>query len=149
MDALRPRPWLAEPAEPPMRLTFEPHHVKYLQTVAAIVLVAVGLLVASLVVRELRFAPWSFDIKVDAASPLVPREAVSVPMLVLGGGRQVRVGEARLDAIAELGSMSLLRRAEDRGSFGAREVRSYQGLTLVFEPFERAGGSRVAAIYLQ
>ena len=38
---------------------------------------------------------------------------------------------------------------EEQGPLGVREVRAYQGVTLVFEPFERAGDPRVAAIYLQ
>ena len=74
---------------------------------------------------------------------------MSVPALVLAGGRQIHVGEARPDAVAGLGSLPLLKRTEDAGPFGAREVRAYQGMTLVFEPFERAGAPRVAAIYLQ
>jgi len=40
-----------------------------------------------------------------------------------------------------------------RGPLGAREIRSYQlagtKFILVFEPFERRGEPRVAAIYLQ
>lgn len=69
--------------------------------------------------------------------------------LVLAPGREVHVGEARPDAVASLGSLTLLKRTEEAGPLGAREVRAYQGVTLVFEPFERAGDPRVAAIYLQ
>jgi hypothetical protein len=98
----------------------------------------------------LRFAPWDLRATpAPAVATVVPAEAVSVPMLVLAAGREVHVGELRASALDSLGSMRLVTRAEESAPLGTREVRTYQGVTLVFEPFERAGDSRVAAIYLQ
>jgi hypothetical protein len=79
----------------------------------------------------------------------VPPEAVSVPTLVLGAGSVIHVGEARTAAAASLTAVTLVKRTEERGPLGAREVPSDQGFTLVFEPFERQGEARVAASYLQ
>jgi hypothetical protein len=101
--------------------------------VAAVFLLAT-LSVGSLILRELRPAPV-----VRAAPPVrpvistipatVPARAVSVPVLPFLDGKDV-----------------------DRGSFGERLTRFYEyggsRFILVFEPFERNGESRVAAIYL-
>ena len=133
------------------RLSFAPDHVReHVEWAVAAALVAATVLIGSIVVRELRFAPW--DLRATPAPPVatvMPAEAVSVPMLVLAAGREVRVGELRASALDSLGSMRLVKRAEESAPLGTREVRAYQGMTLVFEPFERAGDSRVAAIYLQ
>lgn len=133
------------------RLSFEEHHVSArVEWAIATAILAVAVLVAALLVRELRVAPWALDRTPESpAATVMPREAVSVPVLVLAAGREVHVGEARADAVASLGSLTLLKRTEEPGRLGAREVRSYQGVTLVLEPFERAGDPRVAAIYLQ
>lgn len=152
MDATRARSWSAEPRfEPHRKLTFEPNHVSdHLRWGVAAGLAAAFLLLTLLVVRELRFAPRSFaSVDDSASSTVLPREAVSVPSLIIAAGRQVRVGESQVDAVAELESLKLLKRSEEQGPLGAREIRAYQGVTLVFEPFERAGTPRVAAIYLQ
>jgi hypothetical protein len=151
MDATRTRPWLAEAATPRRRLRLERNHVSaHVGWAVDAAILLVGLLVALLLVRELRSAPWASDTTTPAAASTdMPREAVSVPALMLAAGREVHVGEARDAAVASLGSLTLLRRTEEPGPLGAREVRSYQGVTLVLEPFERAGDPRVAAIYLQ
>ena len=151
MDATRARSWLAEAATPRRRLSFEQHQTSEpVEWVVVVAILAVAILFGSLLVRELRFAPWAFDSTPEpAASTVMPREVVSVPALVLAAGREVHVGEARADAVASLGSLTLLKRSEEQGRLGSREVRSYQGVTLVFEPFERAAEPRVAAIYLQ
>jgi hypothetical protein len=123
----------------------------------AAALLGATLLVAVLVVRELRVAPRaaaSASEPVSATSVSVPAVAVSVPTLMLGAGNEIRVGDARGDALARLdAAVTLVEQAEERGPLGAREVRSYQlagiKFILVFEPFERRGAPRVAAIYLQ
>jgi hypothetical protein len=84
---------------------------------------------------------------------VVPERAVSVPVLPFRDGREVRVGDtasavaARLGRAAEEG-----RQYTDQGALGERLTRFYEyaGLRfiLVFEPFERRGEPRVAAIYL-
>jgi len=110
---------------------------------AAIVLVVAA---AALLVRELRVAR-SFAAAAEPASEA--EEVVSVPALVLAPGREIRVGDAEPSALASVQSQTLMKRTEERGPFGAREVRAYSGFTLVFEPFERAGEPRVVAIYVQ
>ncbi len=123
----------------------------------AAALLAATLLVGVLVVRELRVAPRAVAAATEAASATsvaVPADAVSVPTLMLGAGNEIRVGDARGDALARLdASVTLVKEAQERGPLGAREIRAYQlagtRFILVFEPFERRGAPRVAAIYLQ
>jgi len=114
-------------------------------------------LVAVLMVRELRVAPRaaaSAAEPVSATATAVPADAVSVPALMLGADRDVRVGNFADDALAKIGSAAVLvQQVAERGPLGARDVRTYKlaGTTfiLVLEPFERNGAPRVAAIYLQ
>jgi hypothetical protein len=123
-------------------------------TAAAFLITTV--LVGVLIVRQLRVTPQASSIPGEgvaltaaaSASP-VPPDAVSAPSLVLSAGGEIRVGQARPDALATLdASAKLLKETTERGPLGPREVRSYEGFTLVFEPFERRGEPRVAAIYL-
>jgi hypothetical protein len=122
----------------------------------AAALLAATLLVGVLVVRELRVAPRAAVAAEPVTTPTVavPPDAVSVPTLMLGAGNEIRVGDARGEALARLdSSVTLVSQAEERGPLGVREVRAYQlagtKFILVFEPFERRGAPRVAAIYLQ
>jgi hypothetical protein len=123
----------------------------------AAALLGATVLVGVLVVRELRVAPRAAAATtepVSATSVSVPSDAVSVPTLMLGAGNEIRVGDARGDALARLdATVTLVKQAEERGPLGAREIRAYQlagtSFILVFEPFERRGAPRVAAIYLQ
>jgi hypothetical protein len=132
------------------RLSFDSNQAaEHLQWAAVAGLAVLLVLFTSLLVREMRFAPSVASVDDSAGATVVPSEAVSVPSLILAAGRQVRVGEAENDADVDLRMLPLLKRAEERGPLGVREVRAYQGVTLVFEPFERAGAPRVAAIYLQ
>ena len=111
-----------------------------------------------MILRELPPAPPL--VRRPAARPVVasipaavPARAVSVPVLPFRGwegnprrrnglGRRRRLGRA-----AESG-----RQEVDRGSLGERLTRFYEyagsRFILVFEPFERNGEARVAAIYL-
>jgi hypothetical protein len=126
--------------------------------VAAAFLVAT-LGVASLIVRELRTAPRAASPSVEsrpatAIPAAVPARAVSVPVLLLLDGKEVRVGDTvdavarRLGRAAEVGAQ-----VADRGVLGDRLTRFYEHngtrFVLVFEPFERQGSLRVAGIYLQ
>jgi hypothetical protein len=121
----------------------------------AAALLAATLLVGVLVVRELRGAPRAVAGEpAPPANAAVPSDAVSVPTLLLGAGNEIRVGDARAEALARLdASVTLVSQAEEQGPLGVREVRVYQlagtKFILVFEPFERRGSPRVAAIYLQ
>lgn len=124
---------------------------------AAFLLATLG--VASLILRELRTAPVltapARPMAAPAALPAaVPARAVSVPVLLLLDGRQVRVGDSVHRVAETLGrSAEVGTQVVDRGALGDRLTRFYehQGtrFLLVFEPFERSGQLRVAGIYLQ
>jgi hypothetical protein len=125
--------------------------------VAALFLVAT-LAVGSLILHELRPAPAAQ--MAPAARPIVasipavvPPRAVSVPVLPFLDGKEVRVGETVSVVAARLGRAAEVGRQEvDRGSLGERLTRFYEyggsRFILVFEPFERNGEARIAAIYL-
>jgi hypothetical protein len=84
---------------------------------------------------------------------VIPPRAVSVPVLPFSDGKEMRLGEtisaiaARFGRAAERG-----RQQVDRGALGDRLTRFYEyagtRFIVVFEPFERNGEARVAAIYL-
>lgn len=128
--------------------------------VAAVFLLAT-LGVASLIVRELRSVPETTAASTPAAVAIpaslpaaVPARAISVPVLLLLDGRQVKVGDTVEQAASVLGrSAEVGRQVVDRGALGERLTRYYElegtRFLLVFEPFERGGSLRVAAIYLQ
>jgi hypothetical protein len=85
--------------------------------------------------------------------PAVPSRAVSVPMLPFQDGKEVKVGDSVSSVATALGRAAEVGRQEvDRGSLGERLTRFYEyggaRFILVFEPFERNGEVRLAAIYL-
>jgi hypothetical protein len=114
--------------------------------------------VGVLIFRELRMtpaAPVQAEARVpDALPAAIPARAISVPVLLLLDGKQVKVGDT-VDAVARsLGRSSEVgRQLADRGALGDRLTRFYDysgtRFVLVFEPFERNGSMRVAGIYLQ
>jgi hypothetical protein len=126
--------------------------------VVAVIFLVSTLGVASLIVRELRTAPRtpqpvSIVAPATALPAAVPARAVSVPALMLLDGRQIRVGDslARVDEIVSW-RPAAGRQVVDQGALGERVTRFYEhqgtSFVIVFEPFERDGGLRVAAIYL-
>lgn len=113
--------------------------------------------VATLIVRELRTAPTAAaapEAPVTSLPVGIPTRAISVPVLLLLDGKEVRVGQS-VDQVARvLGrSAEVGRQLADRGALGERLTRFYEHngtrFVLVFEPFERNGNLRVAGIYLQ
>ena len=146
MDALRVRP----------RFRLAP---VFEWVVAALFLIAT-LAVGSMILRELRPSQPPVRGAVPAARPLVasipaavPQRAVSVPLLPFLDGKEIRIGESVSAVAARLGRAAESGRQEiDRGSLGERLTRFYEyagsRFILVFEPFERNGEARVAAIYL-
>ena len=114
--------------------------------------------VASLVVREVQ-GPARVAAAVTPARPLVssippavPAGAVSVPILPFLDGKDIRVGETAAAVAERLGRAAEVGRQDvDRGTLGERLTRFYEysgaRFILVFEPFERNGEARVAAIY--
>jgi hypothetical protein len=129
-------------------------------TIAAAFLLAT-VAVGSLIVRELRVVPQANAVEPAVAAssrptpmpPAVPERAVSIPTLPLADGTEIRIGETMSAIAARLGRASESGRQEvDRGALGERLTRFYEHdgvrFILVFEPFERRGEPRVAAIYL-
>lgn len=126
----------------------------------AVAFLAATVAVGSLIVREINVTPAA-----GAASPgttpaapaplpaAVPERAVSIPALPLAEGGEIRIGETLSVVSRRLGRAAESGRQEvDRGSLGERLTRFYEHegvrFILVFEPFERNGEPRVAAIYL-
>jgi hypothetical protein len=83
----------------------------------------------------------------------VPAGAVSVPVLPFRDGTEIRVGDTAVAVAARLGRAAEVGRQEvDRAPLGERLTRFYDHagfrFIVVYEPFERGGEQRVAAIYL-
>ncbi len=144
MDAIRLRPRF------PLAPVFE--------WVVAALFLGATVVVGSMILRQL--TPTPSVRAVPAARPViasipaaVPPRAVSVPVLPFLDGKEVRIGETVSAVAARLGRAAESGRQEvDRGSLGERLTRFYEyagsRFILVFEPFERSGEARVAAIYL-
>jgi hypothetical protein len=121
---------------------------------------AATIAVGSLLVGQIRFPTAPAATAQAAARPLVasippavPSRAVSVPSLPFLDGKEIRIGETQSAVASLLGRAAEVGRQEvDRGSLGERLTRFYEysgsRFILVFEPFERNGEARVAAIYL-
>ena len=145
MDALRVRP----------RIRLAP----VFEWIVAAGFLTATVLVGSLILQQLTPAPAA-RATTPAARPIVvsvpasvPAGAVSVPVLPFLDGKEVRVGETVTTVASRLGRAAESGRQEvDRGSLGERLTRFYEyggsRFILVFEPFERNGEARVAAIYL-
>lgn len=125
--------------------------------IAAAFLVAT-LSVGTLLVRGLRVAPpapAAASRSIVASVPAwIPARAVSVPVLPLLDGRELRIGDTVPAVAARLGRSAESGRQEvDRGALGERLTRFYEyagsRFILVFEPFERNGAPRLGAIYIQ
>lgn len=100
-----------------------------------------------------RSAPSVARTVVAATPAAIPSGAVSVPVLPFRDGREIRVGDTATSVATRLGRAAESGRQEiDRGALGERLTRFYEyggfRFILVFEPFERNGEPRVAAIYL-
>jgi hypothetical protein len=125
--------------------------------IAAAFLVGIAV-VAALIAQEFRapvVRPIPEAVPVMATVPAaIPARAVSVPLLPLSDGREVRIGETESSIAARLGRSAEIGRQEvDRGMVGERLTRFYEyrgtRFILVFEPFERQGEAKLAAIYLR
>jgi hypothetical protein len=83
----------------------------------------------------------------------VPPRSVSVPVMLLADGSQLRVGDPAAAALAHLGVDSeVAPRTIDRTTLGERVTRFYaqngQRFAVVLQPLAADGEVRVAAIYL-
>jgi len=132
-----------------------------LEWIVAAAIIAAASVVGSMILGELRTVNATMPViaseAVNTAAIVpasVPSRAVSVPVLLLPDGKEVRVGEtvaaiaARLGRDAEVGKQTV-----EQAPFGDRLTRFYEHrgtrFVLVFEPFEEGGTPKVAAIYLQ
>ena len=84
----------------------------------------------------------------------VPPRATSVPMLFLGNGREVHLGDRVSDVVARLGAASRAGvEALERDAVRERLTRFYDyagtKFVLVFEALDREAEPRVAASYLR
>ena len=130
--------------------------VEWALAAAAIVALLAG---GSFLVRELRTVSTATPVIAGEAPTsliippaVVPPGAVSLPLLLLSDGREVRLGEtlsvvvARLGRIVEAAAPTI-----ERVPNGERVTRSYEyGGTrfhLLFEPFDGNAEPRLAAIY--
>ena len=130
-----------------------------MEWLVAAALLALLSAVAAMLVREVRAIPLPPRVALVARAlstsvpPAVPSRAVSVPMLPFQDGKEVKVGDSVSSVAATLGRAAEVGRQEvDRGTLGERLTRFYDyggaRFILVFEPFERNGEVRLAAIYL-
>jgi hypothetical protein len=83
----------------------------------------------------------------------IPAGAVSVPVLPFADGKEIHVGDTAPAVAARLGRAAETGRLEvDRGALGERHARFYEysgfRFIVLYEPFERRGEPRIAAIYL-
>ena len=126
---------------------------------AAVFLVAAAF-IGSCVMRELRTVNAAVPVIArEATAPTVvpegvPPRAVSVPVLLLAGRKEVRVGDTASEIATLLGRAAEVgTEAVERAAFGDRLIRfyEYQGtaFVLVFEPFEKGGEPKVAGIYVR
>jgi hypothetical protein len=144
MDVLHLRP----------RIRFAP----VLEWLAAAGFLAATVAVGAMILHELRPAPIlraapAVEPVVASVPAAIPQRAVSVPVLPFLDGKEVKVGDTVSAVAGRLGRAAESGRQEvDRGSLGERLTRFYEyggsRFILVFEPFERNGEARVAAIYL-
>ena len=132
----------------------------FVEWVLAVSFIAALLGIGSVVVREIR--------TVNAVTPVIAREptqtppvpagipsrAVSVPMLLLEDGNQVRIGDSAAAITSRLGRQAEVRAPMiDHAPTGERLIRFYNHggtqFSLVFEAAGTSGEMRLAAIYLQ
>jgi hypothetical protein len=124
----------------------------------AAVFLAATLWVTFMIVGELRPDPAvraapAAQTPAIGVPPAVPDRAVSVPVLALADGLELRIGQTLVAISSQLGRAAESGRQEvDRGLLGERLTRfyEYQGtrFILVFEPSARQGEPRLIAIYL-
>lgn len=144
MDALRTGPW--------SRI-----HAVVEWLIAAAFLCAT-FAVGTMIFSELRGTPVrgrtaQTTTLVSSMPAAVPARAVSVPVLPFIDGKEIRVGESFASVVTRLGRGAEIGRQEiDRGPLGERVTRFYEyagsRFIVVYEPFERNGEVRIAAIYL-
>lgn len=131
-----------------------------IEWVLAAVFIVAAAVIGSGVMRELRTVNAAVPVIArEASTPAVvpagvPPRAVSVPVLLLAGRKEVRVGDTASEIATLLGrSAEVGTQAVERAPFGDRLIRFYEyertQFVLIFEPFEKGGEPKVAGIYLR
>jgi len=129
-----------------------------LEWIGALAVISGLIALGSVLVRDLRtvsaVTPVIAHEETIADPPAtVPARSVSVPVLLLSDGAQLRVGDAAAELTTRLGrDAEVAPRAIDRTSSGERETRFYaqggQRFAVVLQALAGDGQVRVAAIYL-
>jgi hypothetical protein len=125
---------------------------------AAACIVAI-LALGSIAVREFRTVAAVMPVIAHEAAPpdppaAVPSRAISVPVILLPNGVELRVGDPAAEVVSRLGRLAEVAAPSiDRSAAGERVTRFYeQGGTrfvVVLQPFADNAQIRVAAIYMQ
>ena len=125
---------------------------------AAACIVAI-LALGSIAVREFRTVAAVMPVIAHEAAPpdppaAVPSRAISVPVILLPNGVELRVGDPAAEVVSRLGRLAEVAAPSiDRSAAGERVTRFYeQGGTrfvVVLEPFADDAQVRVAALYVQ
>ena len=131
----------------------------FLEWLIAAAITALVVAAVSLVGREVRdmraMTPVIAEERPPAEPPAgLPPRTVSVPMLLLLDGTEVRVGDRLSDVATRIGQAAQLGPdVIERATRGERFTRFYQYVgsrfALVLEKFETDAEPRVAAIYVQ
>lgn len=131
----------------------------FLEWAVAAAFLTASIAVASLIVHELRATPKvaaeGAGVPVVVSVPVaVPEGAISVPVLALPDGTELKLGVSVAAVSSRLGRSAESGRQEvDRGRFGDRLTRFYEvngsRFILVFEPAERNGEALLSGIYVR
>jgi hypothetical protein len=131
----------------------------FVEWLIAAALLAATVWAGTMIVNEWQVSarpqPAAASVAPQADAPAaIPARAVSVPILPLADGKELRIGDTLASVAERLGRAAESgRQAVDRGAFGERLTRFYEyagsRFILVFERRERNGDVKVAAIYLQ
>lgn len=131
-----------------------------LEWVLAAALIATIVAVGSSLVQQLRTVSAAVPVLAVQAPPApeppagIPSRAVSVPMLLLGNGRQVQLGDRASEVAERFGTaVTVLSESLERDAVRERLTRFYSDVglqfVLVFEAIDRNAEPRVAAIYMR
>jgi hypothetical protein len=131
-----------------------------LEWVLAALVMAAALAVGSVAFREIRTVRAVMPVIAGEQSLYydapagIPSRAVSVPLLLLANGQEVRIGDRASEVAARLGSAAtIVSESVERSAVRERLVRFYSDLgvqfAVVYEAIEGSAEPRVAAIYLR
>jgi len=131
-----------------------------LEWVLAAAVIAAALVAGSIVFQEFRSVRAVMPVIAGEAGIFydppagIPPRAVSVPLLLLGNGQEVRIGDRASEVAARLGSAAkLISESVERTEVRERLTRFYIEVgvqfAVVYEAIERTAEPRVAAIYLR